>query len=118
MNAIEELHQLEEINHQLIEANLKLTEQVVILTHNLSSLQDRQAFEICTYFMEQNSIHNVAKEYYFNSDLECYYALVEYFGCSAPLVNAVDYNKVFMSQKDNKIDDDEDDDDDEDHNKQ
>jgi hypothetical protein len=65
MNAIEELHQLEEINRQLIEANLKLTEQVDILTHNLIALQDRQSHEICIYFLEHNSIHDVAKEYYF-----------------------------------------------------
>ncbi len=104
MNAIEDLRQLEEINRQLIEANLKLTEQVEMLTHNLIALQDRQSHEICIYFLEHNSIHETAKEYYFNSDLECYYALVEYFGCSDPLITTTDYKKVLMCQED-KIND-------------
>jgi hypothetical protein len=108
MDAIEDLRQLEEINRQLIEANLKLIEQVEMLTHNLAALQDNQSHEICTYFLEHNSIHDVAKEYYFNCDLDCYYALVEYFGCSDPLTTATDYKNVLMGQEegiDDEIDD-------------
>lgn len=102
-DAVEELHQLNEINRQLIEANLKLTEQVDILTSNLVALQDRQAFEICEYYLEHNSICDTAKEYYFKSDLDCYCALVEYFGCSDPLETATDYATVrnqFMDTED------------------
>lgn len=91
---LEELNQLNEINRQLIEANLKLTEQVDILTRNLIALQDRQGFEICEYYLEHNSINITAKEYFFKSDLDCYYALVEYFGCSDPLETAIDYKNV------------------------
>lgn len=112
-DAIEELHQLNEINMQLIEANLKLIEQVDMLTRNIVALQDRQAFEICEYYLEHNSIHNTAKEYYFKSDLDCYCALVEYFGCSDPLETATDYSKVreqFM-ETDDEIDDEDDEDD-------
>jgi hypothetical protein len=72
----------------------------------ISEIQDEQGLEICEYFSSCGSINQTAYKYHFESDIECYWALVKYFGCSDPLQHAIDYeeldNELFGSDDDNE----------------
>lgn len=65
------------------------------LKTNIQRLQDLFGYEICKYFNKCNSIKDTADHFYFESVNECYHALVEYYGCTDPLVKASDYNLYF-----------------------
>ena len=51
----------------------------------ISEIQDEQGLEICEYFSSCRSINLTAYKYHFESDTDCYWALVKYFGSSDPL---------------------------------
>ena len=71
---------------------------------NIGEMQNEQGLEICEYFSSCGSISQTAYKYHFESDIECYWALVKYFGCSDPLQHATDYeeldNELFGSDND------------------
>jgi hypothetical protein len=74
------------------------------LRKTIGEIQHYQRLEICEYFSSCGSISQTAYKYHFESDIECYWALVKYFGCSDPLQHAIDYeeldNELFGSDYD------------------
>ena len=74
------------------------------LRKTIGEIQHYQRLEICEYFSSCKSINKTAYKYHFESDIECYWALVKYFGCSDPLQHAIDYeeldNELFGSDDD------------------
>jgi hypothetical protein len=73
--------------------NSKLTNENKRLRKIIQKIQDDQGLEICEYFSECKSISRTADNYYFDDVEDCYWALVEYFGCSDPLHSANDYEE-------------------------
>lgn len=82
----------------------KLKEENLKLRTIISEMQNEQGLEICEYFSSCGSISQTAYKYHFESNKHCYWALVEYFGCSDPLQHASDYeeldNELFGSDND------------------
>ena len=95
--------------------NSKLTNENKRFRRIIQKIQDDQGLEICEYFSDCNSIRDTADNYYFDNVEDCYWALLEYFGCSDPVHRANDYEEchkeIFGS--DSEEEDDEEDDDDE-----
>jgi hypothetical protein len=58
----------------------------------LGAIQDRHSTEICEYFQQCNSLYDTAEEYCFESVVECFWALVEYFGYPDPMYKAKDWH--------------------------
>ena len=80
------------------------------LRTNIVEMQNEQCLEICEYFSSCGSISQTAYKYHFESDIECYWALVKYFGCSDPLQHAYDeelQKKIFGSDNDEESESDE-----------
>jgi len=73
--------------------NSKLTNENKRLRKIIQKIQDDQGLEICEYFSECKSISRTADNYYFDDVEDCYWALVEYFGCSDPVHSANDYEE-------------------------
>ena len=94
--------------------NSKLTNENKRLRKIVQKIQDDQGLEICEYFSDCNNIRDTADNYYFDNVEDCYWALVEYFGCSDPVHRANDYeecHKVIFGSDSEEEDDEEDDDD-------
>lgn len=92
MDDVEPLVLLKEINRHLLEENLELTQRVSKLKNYLSAIQDRHSLEICEYFQQCNSLYDTAEEYCFENVVECFWALVEYFGYADPMYKANDWH--------------------------
>jgi len=71
---------------------LKENEQ---LKNNIINLQDIFGREICEYFEKCNSLIETTKKFYFSNELDCYEALLEYYGSSEPLEYANDYKQCY-----------------------
>ena len=101
MNNEESIKRLNNIINELKNENEKL--RIII-----DEMQNEKALEICEYFSSCGSISQTAYKYHFESDKDCYWALVKYFGCSDPLQHANDYeeldNELFGSDDDDKQD--------------
>ena len=104
----------EEILEELILFKMKnsnLNNENKMLKKIIQKIQDDQGLEICEYFSECNSIRKTADKYYFDNDEDCYWALVEYFGCSDPVHRANDYEEchkeIFGSDEDENENEDE-----------
>jgi hypothetical protein len=99
MNNEESIKRLNNIINELKNENEKL--RIII-----DEMQNEKALEICEYFSSCGSISQTAYKYHFESDKDCYWALVKYFGCSDPLQHASDYeeldNELFGSDDDNE----------------
>jgi len=84
--------------------NSRLTNENKRFRKIIQKIQDDQGLEICEYFSDCKSISRTADNYYFDNVEDCYWALVEYFGCSDPLQSANDYEKcykeIFSSDED------------------
>jgi hypothetical protein len=84
--------------------NSKLNNENKRLKKIIQKIQDEQGLEICEYFSNCKSISRTADNYYFDNVEDCYWALVEYFGCSDPLQTANDYEEcykeIFSSDED------------------
>ena len=97
MNNEESIKRLNNIINELKNENEKL--RIII-----DEMQNEKALEICEYFSSCGSISQTAYKYHFESDKDCYWALVKYFGCSDPLQHAIDYkeldNELFGSDDD------------------
>jgi hypothetical protein len=95
--------------------NSKLTNENKRLRKIVQKIQDDQGLEICEYFSDCKSIRDTADNYHFDDVEACYWALVEYFGCSDPVHSANDYEEchklIFGSDEDEDEDEDEDDED-------
>ena len=94
--------------------NSKLTNENKRFRRIIQKIQDDQGLEICEYFSDCNNIRDTADNYYFDDVEDCYWALVEYFGCSDPVHRANDYeecHKVIFGSDSEEEDDEEDDDD-------
>jgi hypothetical protein len=93
-------------------SNSKLTNENKRLRKIIQKIQDDQGLEICEYFSDCNSIRDTADNYYFDNVEDCYWALVEYFGCSDPVQRANDYEEchkeIFGSDEDEDEDEHED----------
>jgi len=74
-------------------SNSKLTNENKRLRKIIQKIQDDQGLEICEYFSDCKSISRTADNYYFDNVEDCYWALVEYFGCSDPVHRANDYQE-------------------------
>ena len=72
----------------------KLKEENLKLRTIIGEMQNEQGLEICKYFSSCGSISQTAYKYHFESNKDCYWALVEYFGCSDPLQHASDYEEL------------------------
>ena len=68
----------------------------------IDKMQNEKALEICEYFSSCGSIRQTAYKYHFESDIECYWALVKYFGCSDPLQHANDYEELLFGSDDDE----------------
>jgi hypothetical protein len=94
--------------------NSKLNNENKRLRRIIQKIQDDQGLEICEYFSECKSISRTADNYYFDDVEDCYWALVEYFGCSDPLQRANDYVEcykvIFGSDSENNEYDEDDED--------
>ena len=92
--------------------NSKLTNENKRFRRIIQKIQDDQGLEICEYFSDCNNIRDTADNYYFDDVEDCYWALVEYFGCSDPVHRANDYEECHKEifGCDSEHDDDEDDD--------
>ena len=92
--------------------NSKLNNENKRLRKIIQKIQDDQGLEICEYFSDCKSISRTADNYYFDNVEDCYWALVEYFGCSDPLQSANDYEEcykeIFSSEEDEDEDEEED----------
>jgi hypothetical protein len=75
--------------------NSKLTNENKRFRKIIQKIQDEQGLEICEYFSDCKSISRTANNYYFDNVEDCYWALVEYFGCSDPLKSAKDYEECY-----------------------
>ena len=75
--------------------NSRLTNDNKRLRKIIQKIQDDQGLEICEYFSDYKSISRTAENYYFDDVEDCYWALVEYFGCSDPLQKANDYEECY-----------------------
>ena len=73
--------------------NSRLTNENKRLRRIIQKIQDDQGLEICEYFSDCNNIRDTADNYYFDDVEACYWALVEYFGCSDPVHRANDYEE-------------------------
>ena len=73
--------------------NSKLTNENKRFRKIIQKIQDDQGLEICEYFSDCNNIRDTADNYYFDNVEDCYWALVEYFGCSDPVHRANDYEE-------------------------
>ena len=71
---------------------LKENEQ---LKNNIINLQDIFGREICEYFEKCNSLIETTKKFFFSNELDCYEALLEYYGSSEPLEYAKDYKQCY-----------------------
>ena len=93
--------------------NSKLTNENKRLRKIVQKIQDDQGLEICEYFSDCKSIRDTTDNYYFDNVEDCYWALVEYFGCSDPLQSANDYEEchkvIFGSYSEDNADDEDDD---------
>lgn len=72
-----------------------LTKENKKLKSNIQNLQDLFGYEIVQYFFRCNSLKDTANHFYFESAEDCYYALVDYNGCSDSANDADDYKEVF-----------------------
>jgi hypothetical protein len=72
-----------------------LTNENKKLKSNIQNLQDLIGYDICKYFFRCNSLKDTANHFYFESAEDCYYALVDYNGCSDSANDADDYKEVF-----------------------
>ncbi len=99
MNNEESIKRLNNIINELKNENEKL--RIII-----DEMQNEKALKICEYFSSCGSISQTAYKYHFESDKDCYWALVKYFGCSDPLQHASDYeeldNELFGSDDDDE----------------
>ena len=88
--------------------SLKENEQ---LKNNIINLQDTFGLEICEYFEKCNSLIETTKKFFFSNELDCYEALLEYYGSSEPLEYAKDYKQCYKDifGRDYEEDDEEDD---------
>jgi hypothetical protein len=75
--------------------NSKLSNENKRLRKIIQKIQDDQGLEICEYFSDCKSISRTADNYYFDNVEDCYWALIEYFGCADPLQKANDYEKCY-----------------------
>ena len=64
------------------------------LEYNIEQLQNVFGYEICDYFSKTNSLQKTTTFFYFSTVKDCYYALVNYYGCSDPVQNAIDYDEL------------------------
>jgi hypothetical protein len=91
----------------------KLKKEKEILKESIAKMQDDQGLKICEYYNSCKNISQTADKFYFSTNEDCYWALVEYFGCSDPLQRAHDYEelhrKMFGSDEDEDIDKEEED---------
>jgi len=78
----------------LKEEIIKLKKEKEILKESIAKMQDDQGLEICEYYNSCKNISQTADKFYFSTNEDCYWALVEYFGCSDPLQNAHDYEEL------------------------
>ena len=76
--------------------NSKLANENKRLRKIVQKIQDDQGLEICEYFSDCKSIRDTTDNYYFDNVEDCYWALVEYFGCSDPLQRANDYEECHI----------------------
>jgi hypothetical protein len=65
------------------------------LKNNIINLQDLFGREICEYFEKCNSLIETTKKFFFSNELDCYEALLEYYGSSEPLEYAKDYKQCY-----------------------
>ena len=109
-----EFQSLENEIISLKEEIIKLKKEKEILKESIAKMQDDQGLEICEYYNSCKNISQTANKFYFSTNEDCYWALVEYFGCSDPVQCAHDYEELrkelFGSDED---DEDEDEDEDE-----
>jgi hypothetical protein len=93
--------------------NSKLNNENKRLRKIIRKIQDEKGLEICEYFSHCKSIKDTADNYYFDNVEDCYWALIEYFGCSDPLQRANDYEEcykeIFGSETESDSDSDSDD---------
>ena len=89
-------------NEDIIKENKMLKAEISLLLEknkklesNIQELQNTFGYEICQYFKKCNSIQKTTRYFYFENVSDCYYALVEYFGCSDPVKNADDYKDCY-----------------------
>jgi hypothetical protein len=75
--------------------NSKLNNENKRLRKIIRKIQDEKGLEICEYFSLCKSIKDTADNYYFDNVEDCYWALIEYFGCSDPLQRANDYEDCY-----------------------
>lgn len=85
-----------------------LTNENKKLKSNIQNLQDLIGYDICKYFFRCNSLKDTANHFYFESAEDCYYALVDYNGCSDSANDADDYENVFKNKKKEESSDEED----------
>lgn len=78
----------------LKEEIIKLKKEKELLKESIAKMQDEQGLEICEYYDSCKSIRQTAYKFYFATNEDCYWALVEYFGCSDPLQCAHDYEEL------------------------
>lgn len=74
---------------------IQITKENEKLKINIQNLHDLLGYEICEYFKKCGSLKNTTKHFYFNNVEECYYALVEYFGCYNTLQSANDFIECY-----------------------
>jgi len=108
-----EIQSLENEIISLKEEIIKLKKEKEILKESIAKMQDDQGLEICEYYNSCKNISKTAHKFYFSTNEDCYWALVEYFGCSDPLQRAHDYEELrkelFGSDEDEDIDKEEED---------
>jgi hypothetical protein len=89
-----EFQSLENEIISLKEEIVKLKKEKEILKESIAKMQDDQGLEICEYYNSCKNISQTAHKFYFSTNEDCYWALVEYFGCSDPLQRAHDYEEL------------------------
>ena len=75
--------------------NSRLTNENKRLRKIIQKIHHDQGLEICKYFDSCKSIKDTANNYYFDDVEDCYWTLVEYFGCYDPLQKANDYQEYY-----------------------
>jgi len=103
---------------ELLQKIKKLEEENKKLRTTIQNLQDLQGYEISMFFNKCNSIKETQIEYCFETIKDCYYALVDYNGCSDSIQEAGDYKEYYkeiFGYEYEKDDSDEDDSSDEDN---
>jgi hypothetical protein len=89
------------------------------LKNNIINLQDLFGREICEYFEKCNSLIETTKKFFFSNELDCYEALLEYYGSSEPLEYAKDFKQCYKDifGRDYETEDEDEDEEDEEENK-